>query len=269
MYVGRVEKLLAHYSQIPLCFVNLNGKITRASSKIAEVFKYDGIIGRDIFELTRIRPAELIEAAQNETNLYLDSNDKSFKILSEFIGEGETASIMMSFIDVTSYEVLKDMYNDEKACIAVINVDNFDELTASAGDERELAISTEIDRLIRGWGEKLGAAVVRYREHLYEICLTHGNLQRLVDDKFCILDEAKEIETEADFPVTLSIGSGHRRQDAGETVKPTRKTPWIWHWDAEAIRLSSRTSRTSNIMGANPRAWRRAIRENPGSSLTR
>ena len=112
MYVGRVEKLLAHYSQIPLCFVNLNGKITRASSKIAEVFKYDGIIGRDIFELTRIRPAELIEAAQNETNLYLDSNDKSFKILSEFIGEGETASIMMSFIDVTSYEVLKDMYND-------------------------------------------------------------------------------------------------------------------------------------------------------------
>ena len=94
MYVGRVEKLLAHYSQIPLCFVNLNGKITRASSKIAEVFKYDGIIGRDIFELTRIKPAELIEAAQNETNLYLDSNDKSFKILSEFIGEGETASIM-------------------------------------------------------------------------------------------------------------------------------------------------------------------------------
>ena len=127
MYVGRVEKLLAHYSQIPLCFVNLNGKITRASSKIAEVFKYDGIIGRDIFELTRIKPAELIEAAQNETNLYLDSNDKSFKILSEFIGEGETASIMMSFIDVTSYEVLKDMYNDEKACIAVINVDNFDD----------------------------------------------------------------------------------------------------------------------------------------------
>ena len=262
MYVGRVEKLLAHYSQIPLCFVNLNGKITRASSKIAVVFKYDGIIGRDIFELTRIRPAELIEAAQNETNLYLDSNDKSFKILSEFIGEGETASIMMSFIDVTSYEVLKDMYNDEKACIAVINVDNFDELTASAGDERELAISTEIDRLIRGWGEKLGAAVVRYREHLYEICLTHGNLQRLVDDKFCILDEAKEIETEA----VSEWASAARRW---QTVKPTRKTPWIWHWDAEAIRLSSRTSRTLNIMGANPRAWRRAIRENPGSSLTR
>ena len=36
MYVGRVEKLLAHYSQIPLCFVNLNGKITRA--EVATIF---------------------------------------------------------------------------------------------------------------------------------------------------------------------------------------------------------------------------------------
>lgn len=215
MYVGRVEKLLAHYSQIPLCFVNLNGKITRASSKIAEVFKYDGIIGRDIFELTRIRPAELIEAAENHVNLYLDSNEKSFKILTEFIGEGETASIMMSFIDVTSYEVLKDMYNDDKACIAVINVDNFDELTASAGDERELAISTEIDRLIRSWGEKLGAAVVRYRDHLYEICLTHGNLQTMIDDKFSILDEAKEIEIGGGLPGDFEYRGRHRRQDSG------------------------------------------------------
>ena len=197
MYVGRVEKLLAHYSQIPLCFVNLNGKITRASSKIAEVFKYDGIIGRDIFELTRIRPAELIEAAENHVNLYLDSNEKSFKILTEFIGEGETASIMMSFIDVTSYEVLKDMYNDDKACIAVINVDNFDELTASAGDERELAISTEIDRLIRSWGEKLGAAVVRYRDHLYEICLTHGDRDG------------------GGLPGDFEYRGRHRRQDSG------------------------------------------------------
>ncbi len=208
MYVGRVEKLLAHYSQIPLCFVNLNGKITRASSKMADVFKYDGIIDRDIFELTRIKPAELIEAAENHTNLYLDSNDKSFKILTEFIGEGETASIMTSFIDVTPYEALKDMYNDERVCIGVINVDNFDELTASAGDERELEISTEIDRLIRSWGEKLGAAVVRYRDHLYELCMTHASLDTLIEDKFAILDEAKEIETEADFPVTLSIGVG-------------------------------------------------------------
>lgn len=208
MYVGRVEKLLAHYSPIPMCVVNMNGKVTRASSKIDEVFKYDGIIGRDIFELTRIKPCQVIKSAEEESYLYLDKNDKSFKIVTGFIGEGENASIMMQFIDVTTYENLKDMYNDDKTCIAVINVDNFDELTASAGEDREMEISTEIDKLIRGWAGKLGAALARYREHLYEITITHKSYRMLVEDNFSILDEAKEIETESDFPVTLSIGIG-------------------------------------------------------------
>lgn len=208
MYVGRIEKLLAYYSPIPMCTVNMNGKVTRASSKIGEVFKYDGIIDRDIFELTRIKPCQLIESAEKNECLHLESNDKSFKIIPEFIGEGETASIMMWFIDMTAYENLKTMYNSEKTCIAMVNVDNFDELTASAGDNRELEISTEIDKLVRGLGAKLGAAVVRYRDHLYEMAFPYCSCEMLRNDKFSILDEAKEIETEADFPVTLSIGVG-------------------------------------------------------------
>lgn len=214
MYVGRVEKLLTNYSPIPMCIININGKVTRASKSIADVFKYDGIIGRDIFELTRIKPADVIKSAEDETYLYIDKNDKSFKIVTGFIGEGETASIMMQFIDVTSYETLKDIYNDDKACVAVINVDNFDELTASAGEDREMEISTEIDKLIRNWGSKLGAAVVRYRDHLYEVFISHKSYKTLVEDNFSILDEAKEIETEVDFPVTLSIGIGV----AGKTI---------------------------------------------------
>ena len=52
MYVGRVEKLLAYYSAMPMCVINSQGKVTRASRKIVEVFKYDGIEGGDIFALT-------------------------------------------------------------------------------------------------------------------------------------------------------------------------------------------------------------------------
>ena len=208
MYVGRVEKLLAHFSVMPMCVINAQGKVTRASKKIAEVFKYDGIVDADIFALTGIKLADIIKAAGEEDALHLKRNDKIFKIVTGFIGEGENTSILLYFVDVTSFENLKDLYNDDKACVAIISVDNFDELTASAGDDRELALSTEIDRLIRGWGARLEAAVVRYREHLYEMFFTHKNYKKLVEHKFSILDEAREIEAEADFPVTLSIGIG-------------------------------------------------------------
>ena len=208
MYAGRIEKLLAHYSIVPTCIINQLGKVTRANSKIAEVFKYDGITGNDIFALTGIKVQDFIKAAEDGSFIVFKRNDKAFKIQAGFIGEGETATIMLYFLDITSFENLKDMYTDNQPCIALINVDNFDELMNSAGEGRELAVSAEIDKHIRAWAEEMGAAVARYRDHLYEVVLTHKNYKALVANKFEILDEIRQIETEIDFPATLSIGIG-------------------------------------------------------------
>ena len=217
MYVGRIEKLLSYYSPLPMCVVNAQGKVTRASRRIDEVFKYDGIVGADIFALTGIKLQEITGAAEENTVLYLKRNDRNFKVVPGMIGSGETEAILLYFVDVTSYETLKDLYNDEKACVMVINVDNFDELTSSAGEAREMQISTEIDKLIRTWCTKLEASVTRFREHLYQVILTQKNYRQLVNSRFTILDQAREIETEADFPVTLSIGIGIGGKSPAET----------------------------------------------------
>lgn len=208
MYVGRIERLLAHYTIVPMCIINSFGKVSRANKKIADVFKYDGIIDGDIFALTGIKMPDIIAAAKEGTTLFLKRNNKAFKILTGFIGEGETASVMMCFIDVTTFENLKELYNDEKPCIALINVDNLEELTPSGKEENQMEISTEIDKLVRGWADKMGAAISRYKEHMYELLLTYKNYKELVGNKFCILDEVREIETNMDFPVALSIGIG-------------------------------------------------------------
>ena len=208
MYVGRIEKLLAYYTLVPMCIINSIGKVTRANKKIADVFKYDGIVDGDIFALTGIKLPEIVIAAKEGTALYLKRNNKAFRILCGFIGEGETASVMMSFIDITSFENLKELYNEEKPCIALINVDNLEELTPSGKEENELEISTEIDKLIRNWSAGMGAAVSRYKDHMYEMLLTQKNYKQLVVKKFSILDDVRAVETNMDFPVTLSIGIG-------------------------------------------------------------
>lgn len=208
MYAGRIEKLLAYYSIVPTCIINNQGKVTKANSRIADVFKYDGIAGNDIFALTGVKLPDIIKAAEDDTFIVIKRNDKAFKILAGFIGEGETASILMYFLDITSFENLKELYSDEMICMALINVDNFDELMSSAGEGRDLEISTEIDKHIRAWAGKMGAAVARYKDHQYEVVLTNKNYKNLIANKFEILDEIREIETEADFPVTLSIGIG-------------------------------------------------------------
>lgn len=208
MYAGRIEKLLAYYSIVPTCIINQQGKVTKANSRIADVFKYDGIVGYDIFALTGIKLPDILRAAEDGSFEVVKRNDRAFKMLAGFIGEGETASIMLYFIDITSFENLKDLYNDDKVCIALVNVDNFDELMLSAGGDRELEITSEIDKRIRAWVAGMGAAVSRYRDHLYEVVLTNKSYKGLIENKFEILDEIRTIETETEFPATLSIGIG-------------------------------------------------------------
>ena len=225
MYVGRIEKLLTYYTPLPMCIVNAQGKVTRANKKIAEVFKYDGIIDYDIFALTGIKMPEFIGAAKDDSPLYIQRNEKKFKISCSFLGgtdeqemDLETASIVMYFIDITAHEKLKELYNNEKVHFVLVNVDNYDELTASAQSEHsEIEVATSIDRLIREWGQDMEAMTVRCRENLYEIVITDKNYEDLVADKFSILDKAHEIETDADFPVTLSIGIGIGGKTLAET----------------------------------------------------
>ena len=215
MYVGRIERLLAYYSPLPMCIVNAQGKVTRASRKIAEVFKYDGIIDYDIFALTGIKMPTFVEAAEREEYLYIQRNERTFRIGCEFLGgrsddeeeSHENASIILNFTDITEYKSLKQRYDDEKTYIMLVNVDNFDELTASA-EGKEGEITANIDKLLRNWAADMEAMIVRSRENLYELAISNKSCEELVDKKFEILDQARVIETDADFPVTLSIGLG-------------------------------------------------------------
>lgn len=204
----RIEKLLAAYVPIPMCIINSNGKVTRASGKIDEVFKYDGIKDADIFALTGIKFADFLKSAKGEKNLILDRNDKKFKIQVSSIGEEEDSSFALYFIDVTNYETLKVKYNDEKSCMAIINVDNFDELTSNNSDEMRLSIISNVDKTIRQWCLKINASITKHKEHMYLIVFENQYMEKLVESKFPILDDIRGIETEADFPVTLSIGIG-------------------------------------------------------------
>lgn len=217
MYVRRIEKLLSAYTPIPLCIINPQGKVSMANSCIDEVFIYDGIKDADIFALTGIKHSEIIEAAKNKKALTLSRNDKTFKLLPSFIGKGEVVSIAIYFLDMTNYEKLKVLHNGERICIAIVNVDNFDELTKSTGEEAQMAISSEIDRVIRHWGTKMEAAITRYKEHLYILTFERIHYEKLIETKFPILDDIRKIETEADFPVTLSIGIGVGGKSPAET----------------------------------------------------
>ncbi len=203
-----LDNLISAFIPMPVCIINSNGKVTSANDKIGEVFIYDAIIDSDIFALTGIKTADLYDAAKTNTSFLIRRNDRIFKMICQATSGEEDGNLTILFSDVTNFEELKEKYNNERICIAKIQIDNYDELIANTQLDIRGTISNEIDKATRAWAEKLNASINMLGEEAYVVSFEQSHLDKLIASKFDLLDEVRHIETGNDFPVSLSIGVG-------------------------------------------------------------
>lgn len=208
MLKGNIDNSILEYIPLPACFINGQGKITGASERINEVFIYDEILGSDIFVLTGIKLGELYDCLENEKHPLIKRNDRIFRLSVKKLTDQEEDGLAVFFSDVTNLEDLKDRYNNEKPCIAKIQLDNYDELIDSTGPVPRLALSSQIDGIIRKWAARIEASVVCVKSSLYVVWFEQQHLDKIIASKFDLLDEVRNLETGADFPASLSIGVG-------------------------------------------------------------
>lgn len=208
MSENKQEKIITSCVPMPLCVINSQGKVVDANEYIGAVFIYDAIIDADIFTLTGIKTADFYAAAENDTHPQIKRNEKIFRIIAYKMDESEEPNLGILFQDVTVLEDLKDRYNNEKPCAAKIQIDNEDQLIGSSGAAPNLSLSTEIDKAIRRWAARMNATVTRIKSSSYVVWFEQQHLDRLIANKFDILDDVRELETGADFPASLSIGIG-------------------------------------------------------------
>lgn len=196
---------------LPICTFNEDGDVDGANELIGEVFLYEGIVGTDIFQLTGIRYDELEAAAINDETLHIRKNEKSFKLIVRPLSEldkNKGKRHIIYFIDVTALDQIEQRYQDEQSCIALVNIDNFDELSSSTPDDDQMTVVRAIDKKLRTWAATLEGSVTMYKEDRYMIVFDYKYLRDQEEKKFPILDEMRTIDTDADFPVTISIGIG-------------------------------------------------------------
>ena len=201
---------------VPMCVVDPNGKIKDFNGMINQVFIYDDIRDYDFFALTGIRIDDLIAAAQNDLAQTIERNDRIFR-LQATLPEDENGGIYVFFMDITDYEVLKKRYRDEKVCVARVNIDNFDEMKANTEPDMRMTITSQVDKDIRKWAAKISGSIVIVSNSEYIIYFQQEYMDEMIRAKFGILDEVREIETEADFPMSLSIGIGVGGSNISET----------------------------------------------------
>ena len=211
------EEKIMKYAPIPAVIINAKGKVVRANSLINQVFVYDDLNGYDFFQLTGFKLDDIKEAAATGDSRLLRRNDRIFRTLFSRDAEDEDSNMIVTFYDITMYVEYRDRYDDEKVCVTRINIDNYDDLISGTDPTMRMTVSSDIDRAIRDWSARIRGSIVTMRAGQYIMYFQHQYLAGMIESKFEILDQVRNIETQTDFPITLSIGVGINGGSFGET----------------------------------------------------
>jgi c-di-AMP phosphodiesterase-like protein len=115
---------------------------------------------------------------------------------------------LLYFFDVTEQVEIEKLYEDERTAIAIILLDNYDDLTQGMDDQRKSSINSLVTSLLDKWARDNGVFFKRVSSERFIAVFNEHILQQLEKGKFSILDEIRETTAKQNVPLTLSIGVG-------------------------------------------------------------
>jgi len=192
---------------LPICMIDRDGMIFWFNKKFTGISDKVEVLHTKITEIANVKISDLLSESVDKP-LLTTAGSRTYRLVPSNFSVENARNIMVYWFDITPYETLKTLYKDEKNCFAYIHVDNYDDLMDSSSADKKSAVAAQIEKTIRQWSLKLSAAVTQYDDDKYFAVFESKHLEKLEESRFTILDEIREIETEADFPVSLSIGIG-------------------------------------------------------------
>lgn len=115
---------------------------------------------------------------------------------------------VMYMFDETDINTYIQKLKDERFVVGLVYIDNYEEALDSTDDVRKSLLAGLIDKRVNKYFSP-GAAIVRKMEKdKYIVVFRYKYLEKLMQDRFSILEEIKSIKIGNEMTLTLSMGIG-------------------------------------------------------------
>ena len=197
---------------IPLVIVEFDGSISWYNPKFSEMVDTRDLLESHIEDLIAGFKLDNILQEKKDMVIEVTIKDRHYKVLYNIVKIASDYEpryiIMLYWIDSTHFHNLKVKYNEEKPNIALVQVDNYDDVLHSMEESKRPLVIAELDRRISLWASRMNASLKRFQKDKYIVVFENKFLERLESKRFAILDEIREIQVGNEIPITLSIGVG-------------------------------------------------------------
>ena len=201
-------------SPFPLVIVEPDGKIIWKSVRFIDAFGNIDI-GSVLVELiTKAQIEQENSKEKKETIIYdqIRIDKRDYQIIIEGLSvktknrKRKNEKVFAIYI-IDNTEVLETIKKFEEAqiCTGIIMIDSYDELFQSLAEEEKNSVFVELETKIYEWVSKFEGIALKTERDRYVFVFEQKYLDKIIENKFEILDIIKEIEKEGVIPTTLSI----------------------------------------------------------------
>ena len=107
--------------------------------------------------------------------------------------------------DVSDYENLRKVFQEEKTVLGLIQLDNYDEVSQYEDESMNSQLNMNLRQPVFDWAKENGIVIRRVRSDSFYMVLNEEIYQRIMNDKFSILNTIRNNSEEMGVSVTLSM----------------------------------------------------------------
>ena len=213
MYISSLSSRLKKVGEealleMPIGIILLNDDLVVewANPYISSFFKEDTLVGLSLYDFADALVPVVRQEMDGEV---LTIHKKKFRVIHK------AEERLLYFFDITEQIEIEKLYEEERTVIAIIYLDNYDELTQAMDDKRRSSLNSLVTSLLDKWAKQNGVFLKRTSSDRFIAIFNESILRKLETSKFSILDEIRETTAKEHVALTLSIGVG-----CGETSLP-------------------------------------------------
>ncbi|MEG1559944.1 MAG: DHH family phosphoesterase [Clostridia bacterium] len=186
--------------KVPCLLFNKRSKIIWSNVAFREIFSgeylHDVIEDPDLFTPHHSMQKEVNGRQFSIINIPVERKNK----LADTI-------VFQYWLDRTEELHYAHLYEDNMPTAAIIFIDNYDDINAIKGFNRNIAIN-EVERIVANFARAVNGTYRRYENAQFFVLFERKYLAAVEKNKFDIFNKVHDIETGLDQPITLSIAIG-------------------------------------------------------------
>lgn len=165
-------------------------------------------------------PFQWLREGKRECPRHVGLHGRRFRVYGSLVRSrgGEQSLVATTYwVETTESDALRERYDDTRPVLAILLLDNYEELMKACADTQRSALLAQIDEKLDAWAAE--GLLIHTQRDRYLYVFEERVFQRIAEEKFAILDAIRDVKAGDSFAATLSIGVGKDAPDFRELYK--------------------------------------------------